>query len=350
MNGPAVDVAVGKDVEKGGSEDPKGPRRWWKSTCAVLAMQSWSDFLFAVCFAVGLILLMELTTPTTRTIQVYDATLRYVHNAGTSIHTQIPNGHHPPTVIKKTKLQMCPLWWSSSCRTSFCLVVWVSLNSVSHGAPRCHGPCALGVTSTLYSMASTAKYSRFLWWRYECRTCTPLCCIHTYQPTHTTQLTKPLVGYPRPTFLSTCQPLNTNNVTYSAAGVVCSNTDQGSLNDAREAFPSGHAATATAVMIYIIVHMLYGLYAQPRARVFRFHNRFEYFLWDLLHTISLVYLVAVFCYAWFMGCSRVMSNYHSPADVTAGWVLGISLGLLFGARAIGRAKYLTSDLTTLYYA
>lgn len=55
----------------------KGAKRWLHAIWTVLAMQSWTDFLCAVCFAIALILIMNLTTPVYRPIQVYDATLRF---------------------------------------------------------------------------------------------------------------------------------------------------------------------------------------------------------------------------------------------------------------------------------
>lgn len=160
-----------------------------------------------------------------------------------------------------------------------------------------------------------------------------------------------MVGYPRPTFLSTCQPPSSNgNVTFNPAGTPCTNPDPGAVNDARESFPSGHSTTAMAVMVYLIIHLLWSLYGVPRRRMIRFRNRLSFFWWDALHTISLLYLIGLFLYGWFMAITRIVSNNHAPADVTAGMLLGLFIGLLYGTRAIGRSKYLTDDLTSLYDA
>lgn len=166
------------------------------------------------------------------------------------------------------------------------------------------------------------------------------------------ELTKPIVGYPRPTFLSVCQPPASanGNVTFNPAGTTCTNTDQAAINDARESFVSGHSTTAMAVMVYLIIHLLWSLYATPRRRMFRFRSRWSYFWWDALHTLSLLYLLGLFLYGWFMAITRIVSNNHAPADVVGGMLLGLFVGLLYGPRAIGRAKYLTDDLTTLYEA
>lgn len=105
-----------------------------------------------------------------------------------------------------------------------------------------------------------------------------------------------------------------------------------------------------AVMVYLIVHTLWSLYGIPRRRILRFRNRWHFFCWDALHTIALLYMIGLFLYGWFMGVTRIVSNNHAPADVVAGLLLGLFIGLIYGTRAIGRAKYLTDDLPSLYDA
>lgn len=82
---PAVELVVQQppketahDSEKKPKHSDKRIKRWLRAIWTVLVMQSWTDFLCAVCFAIALILIMNNATPVYRPIQSYDATLRFV--------------------------------------------------------------------------------------------------------------------------------------------------------------------------------------------------------------------------------------------------------------------------------
>lgn len=79
----AVELVVVHDVKDNEASassttkhSEKRAKRWLRAVWTVLAMQSWTDFLCAVCFAIALILIMNNATPVYRPVQVYDATLR----------------------------------------------------------------------------------------------------------------------------------------------------------------------------------------------------------------------------------------------------------------------------------
>lgn len=59
---------------------------------------------------------------------------------------------------------------------------------------------------------------------------------------------------------------------------------------------TGHAASNAVMNAYLSFYLLWGLYTRPRSRLVSFSNRWQFFAWDLLHTATLVWLMAIF--AW----------------------------------------------------
>jgi membrane-associated phospholipid phosphatase len=147
-----------------------------------------------------------------------------------------------------------------------------------------------------------------------------------------TECVKLYVGYLRPVFYEFCVP--------SSDYQQCTGTTR-DVSESRKSFPSGHASTAFCglTLLALFLHHRFGLpsvrtieyvqvgdganrpvrlqarvtYASPRPIVYRF--------------LSLVVVGGPMSVAIFIAVSRVVDNYHFPADVVAGSVLGSSISL-----------------------
>jgi len=85
--------------------------------------------------------------------------------------------------------------------------------------------------------------------------------------------------------------------------------------DQREAFPSGHASTSFVTMIYLT------LYLSGKWKVFCQHQH-----GSVLGKATLCSLPMAL--AAFIAISRVIDYHHSIADVTAGSIIGFSIGVM----------------------
>jgi membrane-associated phospholipid phosphatase len=147
-----------------------------------------------------------------------------------------------------------------------------------------------------------------------------------------TECLKLYVGYLRPLFYEFCVP--------SSDYQDCTGTDH-DVSESRKSFPSGHASTAFCglTLLALYLHNRFGLpsvrtiehvqvgdgangvsrfqarvaYKSPRPMLFRF--------------VSLLLVGVPMSVAIFIAASRVVDNYHFPADVVAGSALGSSISL-----------------------
>jgi membrane-associated phospholipid phosphatase len=135
-----------------------------------------------------------------------------------------------------------------------------------------------------------------------------------------TNCIKLYVGYLRPIFMDQCQP----DDTYED----CTSDNE---REMRLSFPSGHASVSfcgLCLFSYFLEHQ-FGIsasriliYDKPSGQLVMAHQSVKY-----------KRIVSILCYspiflACFIAASRVVDNYHFPADVVGGTVLGGSVSLL----------------------
>lgn len=162
---------------------------------------------------------------------------------------------------------------------------------------------------------------------------------------------KDAVGMPRPQFLARCQPTPASSLfppalTANALSdtVECTNTNAAYMTDARRSFPSGHSTSNAVMSSYLIVYMLS---LQSRHYVHRAFSFVQQMLGDLVQGVGLLWMMCVFAWPWFVACTRIIDNMHATADVTAGLFLGVSVGAVFGGRAVLRGNRMMMKLTEL---
>jgi phosphatidate phosphatase len=126
-----------------------------------------------------------------------------------------------------------------------------------------------------------------------------------------TDVTKNVIGWPRPNFIDMCKP----NVTcdesiryeYITDFKCTSSVSEDKFNDAFKSFPSGHASFAAFVAVFIALYV---------------HERFKVFPYDVIATVRPFVQLVVVAIAWWSAMTRVMDNVHHPVDVLAGLCLG----------------------------
>lgn len=122
------------------------------------------------------------------------------------------------------------------------------------------------------------------------------------------QTVKKLTGVLRPNFWDVCKPIyNETLCPMFITNYTCSDTgyDVKTQRDAREAFPSGHAAFSMFIAVYLTI------YIQQR-----FHIQFSRLLKPMMQ-FSLI-LTSLLC-----GFGRIVDNKHHMGDVFAGFGVGL---------------------------
>jgi len=160
-----------------------------------------------------------------------------------------------------------------------------------------------------------------------------------------TEVMKRYAGYLRPHFYSECD-LDTTTLE-------C----QGDSRDSRKSFPSGHASTTFCVMTLLTLYLLqkFGIqsrnsihrvssmddaqpseaspqlvmYGQPDVEV---SSNNDSFLLKRKKSMIWIRIISVFCLspmllAYIVAGSRVVNNFHHPADVVGGAVLGTGIAI-----------------------
>eukprot|EP00051_Salpingoeca_urceolata_P027928 m.484038 g.484038 ORF g.484038 m.484038 type:complete len:304 (+) comp23161_c0_seq1:58-969(+) len=138
-----------------------------------------------------------------------------------------------------------------------------------------------------------------------------------------TELGKTWVSEPRPDFKWRCLD-GPGAPTFGPNGEVqCSSKD---MTDARASFPSGHSSVGVSVGVYMSAYLIYTVYHRDIECFFR--NGTTWKAWYYRQIASALYLVAFLpiLVGGIIAASRLLDHRHSPADVTAGSLLGVVTG------------------------
>lgn len=166
-----------------------------------------------------------------------------------------------------------------------------------------------------------------------------------------TELTKVLTGVLRPDFLAKCQLTTIPQqppILIGGSGALskrtfpCTSSNK-IQKDARQAFVSGHASSATVFAFYHCGYFLWTVFYRHRpstmTSIVKRRGRGGSFLKDFGQALAIYWVLLLIMFAWFTGVSRIIDNKHSTADVVGGFVLGAMIGLAFVMKAIPTAKY-----------
>mmetsp|Transcript_17590 Transcript_17590/g.52858 ORF Transcript_17590/g.52858 Transcript_17590/m.52858 type:complete len:405 (-) Transcript_17590:848-2062(-) len=166
-----------------------------------------------------------------------------------------------------------------------------------------------------------------------------------------TELTKVATGVLRPDFLAKCELANIpqqppiligGSGQQSEAAFPCTASDK-VVKDARLAFVSGHASSATVFAFYHCGYFIWTVFYRSRpstmTQVVKRRGRTGSFLKDFGQALAIYWVLILIMFAWFTGVSRIIDNKHSTADVVGGFILGAMIGLAFVMKAIPTAKY-----------
>jgi membrane-associated phospholipid phosphatase len=140
---------------------------------------------------------------------------------------------------------------------------------------------------------------------------------------------KNYAGYLRPNFYSMCQ--------FQPDKFVCDDE----TTSARESFPSGHAATALSSMTLLALFLLGKVRGATRHRglsaavahansIHADHNiHDDCIVWtpSFISKVLAVLAVSPVCLGMFIATSRVRDNWHHPADVVGGGIIGACCAL-----------------------
>ncbi|EME28653.1 Lipid phosphate phosphohydrolase 3 [Galdieria sulphuraria] len=134
-----------------------------------------------------------------------------------------------------------------------------------------------------------------------------------------TQFGKWYVGYLRPDFATRCLgnsaiPPTEYNHSVILSDQQCTSGLQGSIDNGRKSFPSGHASTAMSLCFYFVLYLMHKStkVASP-------------WIAQVLQVFGLLPLA----FGLYVGASRIVDNRHHPADVVAGSLLGILFASIF---------------------
>ncbi|XP_067002703.1 phospholipid phosphatase 1 isoform X2 [Anabrus simplex] len=127
-----------------------------------------------------------------------------------------------------------------------------------------------------------------------------------------TDVSKLLVGEPRPHFLDTCRPDQAVNCTTGfVSNYTCTNKEasQRFVRDATKSFPSGHAS----ISVYTAIYLMWFIQV-------RVPDNITYLLVPWLHCL---------CALWCLVCSltRITDHRHHWWDVLAGSIFGLAIAV-----------------------
>ncbi|RXG63901.1 Phospholipid phosphatase 3 [Armadillidium vulgare] len=130
-----------------------------------------------------------------------------------------------------------------------------------------------------------------------------------------TDIAKRTLGVLRPNFIDVCKPdwsqtnCSANSMAY-VYPIPCTTDNLDKLNDARQSFPSGHAAFSTFTMIYLVI------YIQARLVIQEFK-----LIKPVLQLVCLLLNI-------FTCLSRISDYKHHWSDVLGGYILGATIAIL----------------------
>jgi len=134
-------------------------------------------------------------------------------------------------------------------------------------------------------------------------------CVANGLNTCVTEIVKNYVGYYRPHFYNRCE--------FDGDNKICG--DEEGSEEARKSFPSGHASTSFCSMTILTLYLL-RLFASGGLCHSRNQHRKPSQM-AFRRAISVICLSPMLL-AFFIASSRVVDNYHHPADVVGGAVIG----------------------------
>lgn len=133
-----------------------------------------------------------------------------------------------------------------------------------------------------------------------------------------TNFIKLYVGYLRPIFIQNCEP--DSNYEYCT-----SESDR----EMRLSFPSGHSSLSFCGLgiLSFFLEMRYGI---TGSRVLVLHKHSGELSMGYRHPVRYRRIISILCYfpmviAGFISTSRLVDNFHFPADVVGGTLLGASV-------------------------
>lgn len=279
---------------------------WW----AIIRRQDHAGLLLLVIFYVATGVIHYLATPTVNPFYLYDATISYppTNNDGFS-----------PTV---------PAW----------AAIFV---------PLLMGIATLIIGELVYSRLEhhslTDALSVILFFFLDDAQAVGLTLM-------TVEATKVAVGRYRPDFLARCQPVDTwmppgvpgyptlqyGNNTVGAYPCGTEYSDS-TIEDGRQSFPSGHAAFSMALGAYGAGYMIWCWHMRvewsPRRGA-----AWKEFAADVGNVCAKVWTILMLGFSWGVGCTRITDWQHNVSDVVAGWLLGLTVAVIYLLRATPRYK------------
>lgn len=137
-----------------------------------------------------------------------------------------------------------------------------------------------------------------------------------------TNIGKNAIGRPRPDLLDRCDPASNTPKTGLVNYSVCTETDQGMLQDGWRSFPSGHSSFSFAGLGYLALHLAGQLGALRTGA----------------NLPSLLLCLLPLLAAAGVAISRLEDYRHDPYDVTAGSLLGITVAYVCYRRYFPRLR------------
>ena len=162
-----------------------------------------------------------------------------------------------------------------------------------------------------------------------------------------TQVTKFVVGRPRPDFLSRCNPVVPANITIAIGGDYdylwpCQRPWDGVLKNGYLSFPSGHASIAFSLATYTSAYLIWCWHMRlPWTPVANVSWTAQFYL-DLRNVAAKLWMLLVLSTAWGITISRVIDDQHHVSDIIAGMLLGSYVALVYALRAIPRYRRVLS--------
>jgi len=142
-------------------------------------------------------------------------------------------------------------------------------------------------------------------------------------------MAKYAVAEPRPDFKVRCLGSDSAIPTYDANGNVICTGSLAVIREGRNSFPSGHAASSMCFGIFGALYLLWFVYLRKIHLPWRNDKGCMTIMWyQISHALFCLCLFPVFV-GLAIACTRVRDHRHSPADVTAGALLGSIVSALY---------------------
>ncbi|EDQ86408.1 uncharacterized protein MONBRDRAFT_28266 [Monosiga brevicollis MX1] len=150
-----------------------------------------------------------------------------------------------------------------------------------------------------------------------------------------TEMAKHWVAEPRPDYEHRCLGVGGTISLDNDGNVVCLY----GIGDGNMSFPSGHSSGSLFGGIFASGYCLWVAFFRRADTYFRTHHG----RWKSYAAARYTELLFILCmwplfFSSYVAISRIVDHRHSPADVTAGSLIGIVLGTIFLARLLARSS------------